>query len=77
VQDFDFDLAILFSDLLFPLEGLGMGLKYTDQGPRLDWHLDATNFDKLRSVDDAMALLEFQRECVKQNSRSNSPKTNL
>ena len=28
VQDFDFDLAILFSDLLFPLEGLGMGLKF-------------------------------------------------
>ncbi len=66
VQDFDFDLAILFSDLLFPLEGLGMGLKYTDQGPRLDWHLDATNFDKLRSIEDAMELLEFQRECVKQ-----------
>ena len=33
--DFDFDTAILFSDLLFPLEALGMGLEYTDQGPRL------------------------------------------
>lgn len=66
VQDFDFDLAILFSDLLFPLEGLGMGLQYTEHGPRLDWHLDATNFDKLRSVEDTMELLEFQRECVKQ-----------
>jgi len=65
VQDFDFDLAILFSDLLFPLEGLGMGLKYTDQGPRLDWHLDATNFDKLKSATDAIELLQFQKECVR------------
>src|SRR6266550_1516443 len=29
VMDFDFDAAILFSDLLFPLEALGMGLEYT------------------------------------------------
>ena len=35
VQDFDFDTAILFSDLLFPLEALGMGLQYTDRGPEL------------------------------------------
>src|SRR4051812_28548836 len=28
IDDFDFDAAILFSDLLFPLEVLGMGLQY-------------------------------------------------
>ena len=39
VQDFGFDVAILFSDLLFPLRGLGMGLTYTDAGPELDFHL--------------------------------------
>src|SRR5260370_42004920 len=32
VMDFGFDVAILFSDLLFPLEALGMGLAYTDHG---------------------------------------------
>lgn len=32
IQDFGFDAAILFSDLLFPLEQLGLGLDY-DQGP--------------------------------------------
>jgi uroporphyrinogen decarboxylase len=40
VLDFDFDAAILFSDLLFPLEALGMGLEYTDRGPQLGWKLD-------------------------------------
>ena len=34
IQDFDFDVSILFSDLLFPLEALGMGLTYGDGGPR-------------------------------------------
>jgi Uroporphyrinogen-III decarboxylase len=29
---FDFDVAILFSDILFVLEALGMSLKY-DPGP--------------------------------------------
>ena len=38
IQDFDFDAAILFSDLLFPLEVLGMGLEYIP-GPKLGWHL--------------------------------------
>src|SRR5260370_21582895 len=40
VMDFDFDAAILFSDLLFPLEALGMGLEYTDHGPQLGWNLN-------------------------------------
>src|SRR6266550_2775178 len=44
VQDFDFDAAILFSDLLFPLEALGIALDYADRGPQLDrlcgWTVD-------------------------------------
>src|SRR5438874_9272958 len=40
VLDFDFDAPILFSDLLFPLEALGMGLSYTDRGPELGWRVD-------------------------------------
>ncbi len=38
INDFNFDAAILFSDLLFPLEVLGMGLQYVP-GPKLDWHI--------------------------------------
>src|SRR5213082_1799549 len=62
VLDFDFDASILFSDLLFPLEALGMGLEYTDQGPRLEWKLDAQSVSALRSVDDAWPHLLFQGE---------------
>ena len=32
IQDFDFDAAILFSDILFPLDYLGMGLAF-NPGP--------------------------------------------
>src|SRR3954471_11146964 len=49
VLDFRFDAAILFSDLLFPLEGLGLGLKYTDHGPQLEWKLNENTISRLRS----------------------------
>ncbi|MGA8707910.1 MAG: uroporphyrinogen decarboxylase family protein [Steroidobacteraceae bacterium] len=41
IEEFGFDAAILFSDLLFPLEAMGMGLRYAP-GPQLDWHLRTT-----------------------------------
>ncbi len=39
IKDFDFDAAILFSDLLFPLERLSMGLSYESGPPTLAHHL--------------------------------------
>src|SRR6516162_5335748 len=47
IMDFDFDVAILFSDLLFPLEALGMGLKY-DPAPRLHRRLTSETIMDLR-----------------------------
>ena len=41
INDFDFDAAILFSDLLFPLERLGLGLSYESGPPTLEHHLHA------------------------------------
>src|SRR5205809_2767149 len=65
VLDFDFDAAILFSDLLFPLEALGMGLEYTDRGPQLGWKLDQQACGRLRSVDEAWPHLLFQGEAMR------------
>jgi uroporphyrinogen decarboxylase len=65
VLDFDFDAAILFSDLLFPLEALGMGLEYTDHGPQLGWKLNQDTVKQLRKFDDAWPSLAFQGEAVR------------
>src|SRR5262245_40536109 len=65
VFDFNFDAAILFSDLLFPLEALGMGLAYTERGPQLGRQLDEQTISQFRSVDDAWPALEFQGEAVR------------
>jgi uroporphyrinogen decarboxylase len=65
VLDFDFDAAILFSDLLFPLEALGMGLEYTDAGPRLGWNLTPQSISKMSSVEEAWPHLLFQGEAVR------------
>jgi len=64
VMDFDFDAAILFSDLLFPLEALGMGLDYSDRGPRLEWSLNQKSLLRLRSVEEAWPHLSFQGDAV-------------
>jgi uroporphyrinogen decarboxylase len=77
VLDFDFDVAILFSDLLFPLEALGFGLEYTDQGPRLSWKLDHQTFPRLRSVEQALPYLLFQGEAMRATRELLSPDRSL
>ncbi len=61
IQDFDFDVAILFSDILYPLQALGMGLEYTDHGPRLGFQLNDENFSQLKSVEESISFMEFQK----------------
>jgi uroporphyrinogen decarboxylase len=64
VEEFDFDAAILFSDLLFPLSALGFQLKYDDGGPKLGRRLDEAMLARLRSTEKATASLAFQAEAV-------------
>lgn len=64
VLDFDFDVSILFSDLLFPLEAMGMGLKY-EPGPQLGWHLtEASQLKTLKRIDEALPALQFQKQAA-------------
>ena len=46
IEDFDFDVSILFSDLLFPLEALGMHLEYAP-GPKFSKNLEMSKLATL------------------------------
>lgn len=65
IREFDFDAAILFSDLLFPLEHLGMGLEY-NPGPKLGFCLEKlSDLDKLKEVAPAREFFDFQKQACK------------
>jgi uroporphyrinogen decarboxylase len=64
IEEFGFDAAILFSDLLFPLEAMGMGLRYAP-GPQLDWYLRSTaDLKKLQGGAERAAHMEFQARAI-------------
>lgn len=66
IQDFGFNAAILFSDLLFPLEQLGMGLNYKAGPPKLEWHLqNADDIKKLKVVAPGREFYKFQGDACK------------
>lgn len=62
IDEFDFDAAILFSDLLFPLEHLGLGLEYSP-GPKLSHHMQTLDdINKINPTSDAHDFYKFQGE---------------
>jgi uroporphyrinogen decarboxylase len=63
INDFGFDAAILFSDILFPLESMGMGLSY-DPAPALSWYLKSPQ-DLHRLKDADVNDLQFQADAIK------------
>ena len=77
INDFDFDAAILFSDLLFPLEALGMALSYDDGPPKLDGPLDAARIDRFRPLDEALERLQFQPDALRLTRARLSPDKGL
>lgn len=64
VQDFDFDAAILFSDILFPLKALGMPLDYGDGGPKLGYELNLENIKSLKPPVEASQEMQFQKDAM-------------
>lgn len=66
IQDFGFNAAILFSDLLFPLEQLGMGLSYHSGPPTLEWHLESKeDLKKLSYKATGESFFAFQGQACK------------
>ena len=63
IEEFDFDVAILFSDILFPLESLGMDLIY-DPGPIFKEPLSKGNTSKILTNTNPISSLEFQGEAI-------------
>jgi uroporphyrinogen decarboxylase len=61
MRDFDFDAAILFSDILFPLEAMGIGLDFAP-GPKLSQHLRTMDDLKFYNAVIAPNFFEFQAE---------------
>lgn len=73
IEEFDFDAAILFSDLLFPLEQLGTGLRYAP-GPILDFHThNSEELKKLSVTQPASEFYKFQADALTM-LRSSLPK---
>jgi uroporphyrinogen decarboxylase len=66
IEDFKFNAAILFSDLLFPLELLDMGLSYESGPPTLQWHLEKKeDLEKLKITKNPRDFFSFQGKACK------------
>ncbi len=77
MEAFDFDAAILFSDLLFPLEYLGMGLRY-NPGPQLDWCLEGPEqLQRLAPFEEASTFFAFQGEACRHIKKQLPPEKDL
>jgi len=64
IKEFDYDIAILFSDILFLLEALGLELKF-DPKPRFKSHINSKNFRDYSNIDKAIEHMQFQSEALK------------
>ena len=62
IAEFDFDAAILFSDILFPLDYLGMGLKFKP-GPIFERNLNSKMISEF-NIDEFESFMEFQSKSL-------------
>ncbi len=64
IKEFDYDVAILFSDILFVLEGLGLELKF-DPGPKFNSYINTENINDYSNLDRGIEHMQFQFEAIK------------
>jgi len=69
IEEFDFDVAILFSDILFILEGLGLELKF-NPGPKFSSYINAYNYKNYNNIDRAIQHMKFQYDAIKYTRES-------
>ncbi len=63
IEDFGFNAAIMFSDLLFPLEQMSLGLHYNDGPPKLETYLsDKDQYKKVKILSPASDFYTFQSD---------------
>ena len=76
INDFDYDVAILFSDILFPLESLGLKLDYAP-GPVFDRFLEEDDIIKTPNELDVIHRYNFQAEALRLTRSSLSEEKSL
>ena len=72
INEFDYDIAILFSDILFPLDSLGLGLNY-NPGPTFSNLLSKNTSGLNKPLDEIENDLKFQTDALI-NTRKKLPK---
>ena len=72
INEFDYDIAILFSDILFPLDSLGLGLNY-NPGPTFLNLLSKNTSGLNKPLDEIENDLKFQTDALI-NTRKKLPK---
>ena len=68
IDEFDYDVAILFSDILFPLESMGLKLKYAP-GPIFESYFNENSITKIKPIDEIINDLSFQRKALIETRR--------
>ena len=73
INDFDYDVAILFSDIIFPLESLGLKLDYKP-GPIFENYLAYGDIKTLKPAEHILPDLKFQADALNltRNALSNN-----
>tara|TARA_S200000501_G_scaffold46439_1_gene37501 strand:+ start:500 stop:871 length:372 start_codon:yes stop_codon:yes gene_type:complete len=64
IKEFDYDIAILFSDILFVLEGLGLELKF-DPGPKFNSYINSDNINDYSNIDEELNICNFNMRLSK------------